>query len=204
MLEGLGLELPDAFAGDPPVLGDVLEGLRRAAVEPEAAFEDALHAQREPGEAEEPQDLAPDEGLVRGRRRVGCGGDRGQGHSFQRQIVAPTLAVAQVFLDVDRQPDEAPVVVEGAEHERLDPPDGVGRELKPETRVEALDRHHQPQRTLLDEVVLRKQAGSTGIAHREAVDQAHVVFDANHAEKEYQKLPWLSTAKKRNSPHRLL
>jgi hypothetical protein len=60
--------------------------------------------------------------------------------------------LGELLPDVDRDPDRARVLLDGALHRLPDPPGGVGRELEPPPVVELLDRADQPQDPLLDQV----------------------------------------------------
>src|SRR5919197_4583168 len=94
---------------------------------------------------------------------------------FRRECGARPIQLAQRLHDVDRQPDGASVVGDGAPDVLPDPPRGIRRELEAATILKAVDRLHQADVAFLNQIEERQP--STQIALRDRDDQAEVGFD---------------------------
>ena len=106
-------------------------------------------------------------------RQAGVGGDlgrRGLAVELAGQAVEALVDGAVRLAHVGRHPDRAALVGDGPADGLADPPRGVGRELEALAVVELLDRPHQPEVALLDEVEQRQAAGLVlaGDRHHEA------------------------------------
>ena len=82
--------------------------------------------------------------------------ERGGPPVLQLEAGAGLLEAGQSVAGMDGQADGAAGVGDAAGDGLADPPRGVGRELEPLAPVELLDRVHQPEVALLDEVEQRQ------------------------------------------------
>jgi len=81
---------------------------------------------------------------------------RGRTAQLELEAGPRLLETGQCVAGVDRQPDRAPGVGDAAGDRLADPPRGVGRELEALAPVELLDRVHEAEVALLDEVQQRQ------------------------------------------------
>ena len=77
-------------------------------------------------------------------RRLAC--------ELQLELAALPLQLPHLLAHMDRDPDQAGLVVDRALDRLADPPGRVGRELVAEPPIELLDRSHQPEHTFLQQV----------------------------------------------------
>ena len=117
-------------------------------------------------------------GLANDReRQVGALGQlpvRRLAPQISRQGLRRAVQLVQRLDHVDRDPDRSGLVGDGPGDRLADPPRGVRGELEAPTIVELIDRPHQPDVPLLDEVQERQPAVRVLLDHR--YDQPKIGF----------------------------
>src|SRR6266542_10058 len=175
LAQGLALDQPHTFAGEAQDLPGLAQAERTPRVQPVAELhhvalalvEHAVH-----GVA----DLLAEEGVLHlGELPLGVGllgevadlvdrGVEGLGQLLAarfpthllRELEPRAVQLAQAVVDVHRQADRARTIGDRARDPLTDPPRRVGGELEAAPPVEQLDRAHQPDVPLLDEVEQRE------------------------------------------------
>ena len=93
--------------------------------------------------------------------------DRGLALADGLQPALRAVELLEHLVDVDRDPDGARLVGDRAGDGLADPPGGVGRELEALAVVELLDRAHQADRALLDQVHERQALVAVALGDRD-------------------------------------
>ena len=99
------------------------------------------------------------------------------GVGFAPELRRQLVELVDPLVDVDRHADRAALLGDSLADRLPDPDRRVGREPVAGTRVELLDRPHQPQRPLLDKVGQREWAVIAHIALGDMDHQPQVGLD---------------------------
>ena len=95
---------------------------------------------------------------------------------FGLELALGAVELLQHVVDVDRDPDRARLVGDRARDRLADPPGGVGGELEALAVVELLDRAHQADRALLDQIEERQALVAVALGDRDHEPQVRRVM----------------------------